>query len=257
MTSNRSKIFIVAAIVVLALSIALTVELLPCDNQSIPKPNVYSLRIYPNNGTAMQAQNLTINLEADLLEGQPEPVTLSASGGPNGTIFQFTNQTGTPTKTQSFTSNFTILLPLSTLSGTYSINVTSIAGNHTSHALFNLTIVNAEIRVSGNITIDSKVTTSGVTLDVIPTDILFTSNTTGETYQAKVHRFTDTTFAPGKTGNYSIMLPNQQSYHVDFYCFSFPHYIPVARVANSGIENGYFTVFCSPGVDAIEANFTG
>jgi hypothetical protein len=257
MMSKRTKIFTAAVVTVLVLSIVVAVEQFPRGDQSVPKPFVHALRIYPNNGTAMQAQNLTIKVEAVFLEGQPEPVTFLASGGPNGSIYQFTNQTGTPTKNQPFTSNLTISIPPSTVSGTYTVNVASIASTQTSHAPFNLTVLNAEIQVTGTVTIDSKVTLNGATLDVIPTDILFKSNTTGETYQAKVHRFTDTTHAPGKTGNYSIMLPNQQSYHVEFYCLSFPHYIPVLRIATGGIENGYFTVSCRPDVDSIGANFTG
>jgi hypothetical protein len=257
MTSKRTKIFTAAVVTVLVLSIVVAVEQLPRGDQSVPKPFVHALRIYPNNGTAMQAQNLTIKVEAVFLEGQPEPVTLSASGGPNGAIYQFINQTGTPTKTQPFTSDLTISLPSSIVSGSYLIDVTSNASTQIVHTPFNLTVLKAETQVSGTVTINSKVTLSGATLDVIPTDILFKSNTTGETYQVKVHRFTDTTLAPGKTGNYSIMLPNQQSYHVEFYCLSFPHYIPVLRIATGGIENGYFTVSCRPDVDSIGANFTG
>jgi len=258
MTPKQTKIVITVTVTIaVVLAIAALISGLYHDNSSVAKPFAFTLNTYPNNGTIMQAQNLTINLEAAYTEGQPEPVTFSASGGPNGTIYLFSNQTGTPTKTQPFKSNLTILVPSTTATGVYTINVTSNANIQTRYAQFNLTVLNAEIYVFGTVTIDSKLTTGGVTLDVIPTDILFTSNTTGETYQAKVHRFTDTTLAPGKTGNYSIMLPNQQSYRVDFYCFSFPHYIPVARVATDVIEKGRFTVSCNLGVDYIEANFTG
>ena len=137
----------------------------------------------------------------------------------------------------------TIHIPQSASSGVYLIDLASNVSTQTSHVPFNLTVLNAEIQVFGNVTIDSKVYLEGVTLDVIPTHIVFKSNTTGETYQAKVHRFTDTDVAPGRTGNYSIMLPNQQNYHVEFLCFTFDHFIPVARVA-SNVDRGHYTVSC-------------
>jgi hypothetical protein len=203
----------------------------------------------------MQAQNLTIRVDVAYLEGVPEPVTLSASGGPNGTIYQFSNQTGIPIAKEPFSSNLTLFVPASAAFGSYLINVSSIAGVKVCQATFDLTVVCAEIQVSGTVSVVSQINVDGKILEVIPTDILFKSNTTDQTYQVKVNRFTDTNLAPGKTGNYSISLPNKQSYYITFYCFSFPHYIPVLRVASGGIENGYFTVDCK--VDSIIANFTG
>lgn len=257
MMSNRTKIIIAITATILVLAIGVAVGELYNDNSSVPKPFAFNLSTKQNNGTVMQAQNLTITIDAAYIEGQPEPITLSANGGPNGTLYQFSNQTGTLTKTQPFTCNLTIFVPPSANSGSYLIDVTSNASTPTSHALFNLTVLNAQIQVYGNVTIASKVTISGVTIDVIPTDILFTSNTTGETYQAKVHRFTDTPLAPGRTGNYSILLPNQQSYHVEFYCFSYPHYVPVLRTPISAGENGHFTVSSGAGLNSTVANFTG
>ncbi len=256
MTPKQAKIIFTVSIMVV-LAVAAVIIGLYCDNQSVPKPFAFILSTYPNNGTVMQAQNLTIQIDATYLGGQPEPIMLSTKGGPNGTIFQFSDQTGIPTEPQPFTSNLTVSVPASAVSGVYLISVTSNASTQTINAPFNLTVLNAEIQVFGNVTMDSKVYLSGVTLDVIPTDILFTSRITGEVYQAKVHRFTDTVLAPGKTGNYSIMLPNQQSYNVDFYCLSYPHYIPVARAAIYANENGSFIVSAGIGVTSTEANFTG
>lgn len=254
--SKRVAIVIAVLVIVVVLSIAIAIAGLYDGDPAAPKPFAFNLSTNSNNITAMQAQNLTIAVQATCIEGQPEPITLSVNGGPNGTLYQFSNQTGTPTQTRPFTSNLTIHIPQSTSSGVYLIDLASNASTQTSHVSFNLTILNAEIQVFGNVTIDSKVYLEGVTLDVIPTYIVFGSNTTGETYQAKVHRFTDTDLAPGRTGNYSIILPNQQNYHVEFLCFTYDHFIPVARVATN-VDRGHYTVSCGEGINSVMVDFIG
>ena len=256
MVFRSAKIAIVVSTITIILFIAIVVVEFYPNNPPTPQPFAFNLSTNPNNVTVLQAQNLTLNIAATYLEGNPETVTFSAGGGPNGTLYQFSNQTGTPTQTRPFTSNLTIHIPQSASSGVYLIDLASNASTQTSHVPFNLTVLNAEIQVFGNVTIDSKVYLEGVTLDVIPTHIVFKSNTTGETYQAKVHRFTDTDVAPGRTGNYSIMLPNQQNYHVEFLCFTFDHFIPVARVA-SNVDRGHYTVSCGVGVNSVMVNFIG
>lgn len=225
--------------------------------KSAPKTFRFNLTATPDKRAVVQGGNTTITVKASYVGGDALPVMLSAVGGPNGTVYQFSNQTGTPTAKHPFTSNLTIYVPTSAVSDSYVVDVFANTSAKTCQAIFNLMVAYSEIQVSGTVTINTKCNIEkGIILDVIPTDILFTSNTTGETYQAKIHRFTDTKEAPGKTGNYSISLPNQQS-HVDFYCFSFPHYIPVPRKATSGIENGYFTVSCDTCTTSLSADFTG
>jgi hypothetical protein len=257
MVAKKTRIiFVVAVIITVFIAFASSASYLMTP-LSASKHFAVIFSTYPNNKTIMQGQNLTISVDVIYVEGTPEPVTLSVSGGPNGTIYQFSNQTGTTSSIQPFRSNLTIIVPASAASGSYSIDFSSNANSKTDHDIFNLTVLDSKIQVSGTVTILSHVTINGVTIDVIPTDILFESNTTGQAYQAKIDRFTDTSVAPGKTGNYSISLPNQQSYRIGFYCFSFPHYIPIFRVATSGIENGRFTVDCSVGTNSIIADFTG
>jgi hypothetical protein len=256
MVTKKTKIIFAAAVIVVFIAVAITGFYLT-NPQSASKPFAFSLSMYPKNGTIMQAQNLTIRVDVAYLKGTPEPVTLSANGGPNGTIYQFSSQTGTPNATQPFSSNLTVFAPTSAASGSYFIDVSSNASAQTCRATFNLTVFDSEIQVSGTVKIISQVTINGVTIDVIPTDILFESNTTGQTYQVKVHRFTDTSLAPGKTGNYSISLPNQQSYRVGFYCFTYTHFVPVYCVATSSIEDSYFTVDCGANLDSLVADFAG
>jgi hypothetical protein len=256
MVTKKTKIIFAAAVIVVFIAVAITGFYL-INSQSASKPFTFSLSMYPNNGTIMQGQKLTIRVDVAYLKGMPEPVTLSASGGPNGTIYQFSSQMGTPNATQPFSSNLTVFAPASAASSFCLMDISSNSSAQICQATFNLTVLDAEIQVSGTATIISQVIINGVTIDVIPTDIVFESNTTGRAYQAKINRFTDTSVAPGKTGNYSISLPNQQSYRVGFYCFSYPHFVPVFRVATSSIENSYFTVDCGAGIDSLVANFTG
>jgi hypothetical protein len=256
MVTKKTKIIFATAVIVVFIAVAITGFYL-INPQSASKPFAFSLSMYPNNGTIMQAQNLTIRVDATYLKGTTEPVTLSADGGPNGTIYQFSSQTGIPNGMQPFSSNLTIFAPASAASGFYLIDISSNSSAQICHATFNLTVVAAEIQVSGTVTIISQVTINGVTIDVIPTDIVFESNTTSQAYQVKINRFTDTSVAPGKTGNYSILLPNQQSYRVGFYCFSYPHFVPVFRIATSSIEDSYFTVDCGAAINSLVANFRG
>lgn len=250
----KKKALFVSALLVTLITVAAAYFI---SNQLASDLFVFSLSTYPKNATILSAQNLTIRVDAAYIKGATEPLTLSATGGPNGTTFQFSNQTGTPNATQPLSSYLTISVSASAAPGSYPIGVFSNSVSQTSNVTFNLTVLASYIQVSGTVTIHSQVTVKGVTIDVIPTDIIFENNATGQIYQTKINRFSDTSIAPGKTGNYTISLPNQQSYDVGFYCFSFPHYIPIFRAATSGIENGVFTVDCSLDVTSLSANFTG
>jgi len=250
----KKKVLLVPALLIALITVAAAIFI---SNQLASNLFDFSLSTYPNNATVLSAQNLTIKVDVAYIKGAAEPLTLSATGGPNGTTFQFSKKTGTPNATQPLSSYLTISVPASAASGSYSIEVSSNSNSQTSNTTFNLAVLASEIQVSGTVTILSQVTVKGVTIDVIPTDILFENNATGQIYQTKIDRFSDTSIAPGKTGNYSISLPNQQSYDVGFYCFSFPHYIPIFRVATSCIENGVFTVDCGLDVTSLSANFTG
>jgi hypothetical protein len=112
MVTKKTKIIFAAAVIIVFFAVTITGFYL-INPQSASKPFAFSLSMYPNNGTIMQGQNLTIKVDVAYLKGMPEPVTLSASGGPNGTIYQFSSQTGTPNATQPFSSNLTVFAPAS------------------------------------------------------------------------------------------------------------------------------------------------
>ncbi len=257
MAAKKHEVILVAtaAVIMIALAIALAFGTLFNGTPLWNKHFAFTVSTFPDNTTIMQSQNVTIKVDVTYVEGTPEPVSLSVRGEPNGTSYQFSNQIGTPTDKQPFTSNLTINVSTSACSGSYLLEVESTAGAKTTQAKFNLTVVNIQIQVSGRATVDTQLETNGQILDIIPTHIGFRSTATNQTYEAKVNR--DINIPLVKTGNYSISLPNQQTYYVIFYCFSYPHFIPVPRIGTEGTENGYFTVHCGAGADTIVADFTG
>ena len=147
--SKRVSILIAVLVMVVLLSTAIAVIGLYSGNTAVPnpvtKPFAFNLNTNPNNGTVLQAQNLTIQVDTTYLEGQPEPITLQASGGPNGTLYQFSNQTGTPNHRQQFSSLLTIVTPDTATSETYIITISATTNNTKNQALFNLTIINSQI----------------------------------------------------------------------------------------------------------------
>src|ERR1700690_3920733 len=74
-------------------------------NLSTPIPFDYRFDVYPINGTVRQGTSISTNINVTYLQGPAQNVTLSASGGPEGATFSFTNQTGTPASTDIFASN--------------------------------------------------------------------------------------------------------------------------------------------------------
>jgi uncharacterized membrane protein len=257
MITKKNRIIFAAAAVVAVLVAFAATDFYLIALQSASEPFSFSIAVSPDKCAVVQGGNAAITVEVTYIEGKTESATLSASGGPNGTIFEFSNQTGTPASKQPFRSNLTISVPYYVESDVYLIQISSNAGNLTRQATCNLTVVNSEIVVSGTVT-GTNLTLAGYpSEDICPISINFKSNSTGQNYEVKVYRTTDTTQKPGKVGNYTITLPNMQSYKVSCYFFSFPHYIPVPRSATGDVKDGYFTVSCGAGVSSLSANFIG
>jgi hypothetical protein len=257
MINEKNKMILAVAAIIVVLVAAAATGFHLITLQSAPRPINSDLTAYPNNATVMQNQNTTIKVDVAYLEGTPELVTVSASGGPNGTLYQFNSETGTPNASQSFSSNLTIVLPASAASDTYAINISSTLGSRAVQTTFHLTVINSQIQVSGTVTGTPMPLAGYASEDIVPTQIVFENTKTNQTYQAKVYRATDTPQRPGTVGNYSILLPNRQSYRVTIYYFSFPHFVPVARAAYEGNQRGHFTVDCGAGIDTIVADFQG
>jgi hypothetical protein len=207
---KRNKVT-AAVIVILVLTVSLASALYVTRKPSSPNsilPDLfdYNLGIYPTNGTVLQGCPSTTSVNVTIVQGSPEAVTLTASGGPNGTVCDFTNQTGTTASTGVFTSNLTISIPSSAPKGTYLVNVTSTAANGKNYtASYALSVVNAEILVSGTISLSFSPY-------IVPGKIEFVNAQLN--YIAYVHF--DLTDYHGliQHGTYSISLPNNQTYSV-------------------------------------------
>jgi len=184
MASKGTKITIAITIAILVLAIAAAAEFYQAT-QSATNPLVFTVSAYPNKVTIMQAQNSTITIGVACLKGIPEPVTLTASGGPNGTIYQFTNQTEQLAQNGTVNTNLAIMVPPSAVSDTYNVNITaSTADGQTNSTVYTLIVVNSEIQVLGTVTATSCVYISpGRSVDSFPTEIIFESIATNQTYQ--------------------------------------------------------------------------
>lgn len=256
MASKQAKLTLTVFLFLFAVAVAALGVFFQAP-QSEPDALRFNLKVYPSNASIMQAQNITIKLEVTCLDGASEPVTLQANGGPNGTLYLFSRQTGTPNATEPFSSNLTILLPASAASDAYAINVSAASGSKTVQDTFTLNVVSSQIQVSGTVS-GTPISLAGyASEDIIPTEIVFENTQTNQTYHSKIHRAADTPQRPGTVGNYTISVPNQQSYRVTIYYFSFPHFIPVARTAYVSDQRGHFIVDCEAGIDAIVADFKG
>jgi hypothetical protein len=218
----------------------------------------FSFATSQNDATIVQGANVTLSLEATYVSGNAQPITFSASGGPNGTSYCFTNQNGVVTNFHTFKSNLTVSTPANASSDFYPITLWASAANSSgAKSNFNLTIVNSEITVFGTLRGTTLALAGYSSEEIYPTNIAFTSNTTGKTYELHVKRYGDTEQAPGKFGNYTITLPNLDTYKVQGYFFSLPHYIPVPRVLHGETQNGYLTLNCTVGVTTLQANYWG
>ena len=260
MLSKRTKLILGSAVALaLLLAVAVAAEFFPRAFQPASKQFSFSLTTIPDNGTVVQGGNTTITVDAAFQNGASPHLTLTALGGPNGTIYSFTNQTRASTQASIFSSNLTISVPQSAASDTYAISVTGFTvDGETNSTIYTLDVVNSEVQLSGTVTATSRVNISlNRSVDSFPTEIIFDSTITNQTYQTKVHITWDANGVPQGTGNYSLSLPNQQRYRVTCLYASFPYYIPVERVALGGTQDGWFTVDCGAGVNAITANFTG
>jgi hypothetical protein len=144
--------------------------------KSVPEPFSFTLAVNPNNGTIEQAGNTTIPLQAIYLNGTARPLTLSASGGPNGTTYTFSPQTLTPTIGSALSSNLTINLPNVNVSRTFNVTITATSQDGiTNSTTYTLTVLNEEILIRG------AVTANGYP-GVYPTKIEFINVNTDEIY---------------------------------------------------------------------------
>jgi hypothetical protein len=240
--------------VILALTIALASAFYPKSSLSTPKQFDYTLSGYSTNGTTKQGNSLVTSFAIDYVNGTPEQVTLFASGGPNGTTFTFGSQTGTPTKSNPFNFTLTIAVPAQAPSDIYAINITSTASNSRTNSIsYALTVLNAEIQVSGRVTANQFD-------DMWPTKIEFASTANNETYSADVHTTSGSRSSGGliQTGTYSVSLPNHQSYRVICSWVEFAMFSPPASGGQGSgtFEGANLIINGGVGEASVSANYS-
>jgi hypothetical protein len=179
---NRKRNVVIAVTAIIVLIISLTSVLYLINNSSpnspLPRQFDYNLGVYPTNGTVQQVSSLVTNINVTYIQGSPQNVTLTASGGPDGTVYDFSKQTGTPFNSGGFTSNLTINVPAMASTDIYTVNVTSTAVNGKTYSnAYTLTVLNAEIQVSGTVVLNSR-------NDIVPSQIEFVNG--NSTYTAAV-----------------------------------------------------------------------
>ena len=164
-----------------------------------PIPFDYNLGISPTNASIMQGNSEQFKVAISYMQGSPENVTLSVSGGPDAMFCTFSQKEGFPTNSSMFNSTLTVYTSEAVPSNSYNLTISSTTDYGRKYSLpFILSVINSQVTVSGSIT-------SGV--GKVLTEIIFEQlSSSGSTLQT----FT----APVNSGQYSIILPNNQFYAV-------------------------------------------
>lgn len=90
-------------------------------------PNNFTLKLSSQEGTVLQGEKITTEIRIDATWRDRQPVSLSASGGPEATIYTFTPVSG-PSR-PGFTSKLTIMVDKNSLPGRYEVIITGLGSN--------------------------------------------------------------------------------------------------------------------------------
>jgi hypothetical protein len=228
-------------------------------DSSLPSSRVqfdFNLSVNQNSGAILQGNSAQTNLTINCIQGSPENVNLSASSGPDGTIFNFSNSEGTPTASSTFKSTLSIDVPISALfspkTSPYQVNITATAKNgKTYSATYNLTVLNSSIEVSGSFsTISSD--------SIFPINLKFINTGTNSTYFATLNYPKLPSAAMlQQTADYTVSLPNQQSYNViGSWARFFGPWSSPTDIPNGTFDCGTLNVNCGVGVNSMTQDYS-
>lgn len=166
--------------------------------EPVPVEFDYFLEVASVNGTVLQGNSVNVNVSISYLQGDPENITLTASGIPVNTDYSFSQSRGFPTNNNTFNSILTLYVPKTVPTDSYLITINSTAENGKSYTFpYTLFVLDSGILVSGRVD-------GGV--DVIPTEIMFrVVENSGEL----TNKFTTLV----EDGNYEIYLLNNKFYY--------------------------------------------
>ncbi len=250
--SLRVTEVIMAAVSLMVAALILTLFVIP--GLLMPQFD-FTMAVSSSSNTVQKGGSLQINVNVTYLRGEPETVALSASGGPDGATYSFSNQTGTPTNIAPFSCNLTIMVPASASTEIYVINVTACAANGKNYSLpFELSVLDADIQVSGTVTVKSSE-------PIYPTEIQFVNVATNQTYKAIVNTTPSSPSAAVlvQQGRYSISLPNHESYRVTCTWTRLlgPWGVSPSDELHGTFEGGTLDVDCAGGVTSIVRDYSG
>ena len=185
----------IGLIIVLILAVATTVYLMGGGSIGITlTPIDFSMSISDSSGTVIQGNRIQTSVSIKYLAGSKVNVALIGDAGSSGIHCNLDPITKIP----DFTSTLTMDVPDSTPTNTYSVIVTATGGGTTHSVSYTVSVLSANVYVSGT------VTTTG--FGTHPTQIQFVDQQTGITYTGSM------------SGNsYSITLKNQHTYNVVCY----------------------------------------
>jgi hypothetical protein len=253
---KRKTALVLAVILVMIVSLVAVIHFATyphIESQSVKTSFDYQLNIYPLNSTVTQGNSVTANINVTYLQGTPQNVTLNAYGVQTNVTYSFSNQTGKPLVRNPFTSNLTIKVLTTASSNTYMVNISATSPNGKTYSSpYNLTILNAEIQVSGSVDLTSRTA-------VVPSALQFIDTASNRNYTAGINFNIPSPYRGLiQQGTYNISLPNQHSYKVICYWVGFfgIGVIPLPN-ASGTIDFGTLVINGGVGVCSMTKNYSG
>ena len=168
-----------------------------------PTPTIipfdYNLSVSPTKVNVMQGNDIQANISINYLQGFPENITLNATGIPLDANYSFSKLEKSPTKNDTLTSKLTIHISKAVAPDSYNITINSTSDNgKTYSAFYNLSVISAEVSVSGTVTTNKERTPTQITFQLLWKP------------DASIQTFT----APIQSGSYEISLPNNEFFAV-------------------------------------------
>lgn len=162
-------------------------------------PFDYNLSVSPTKGNVMQGNDIHANVTINYLQGLPENITLNAIGIPLYANYSFSKLEKSPTSNDTLNSILTIHISKDVAHDPYNITITSTSDNgKTYSALYNLSVISAEVSVSGTVTTNKERTPTQITFQLL----------------WKPDAATQTFTAPIQSSSYAISLPNNEFFAV-------------------------------------------
>ena len=224
---NRKTQAAIVMIIVVAGAIIAAVALTshPILVSPVINPPSFDLLLSPSNGSILQGSSTQTTATVFNFTDY-QIVSLRADTGLNGIEYSFNQTSGNDT----YTSLLTLNTSQSTVTGTYPILVTATNGPITKKSIFQLSVLNSNVTVTGRVLI-----TEGTALDFASLD--FIDNKTGQDVQA--------------TGKpvYNVTLSNQHSYDVKVTYFN----LNLGQIPTDDL--GTYSVNASAGITSLSHDF--